>query len=122
MTDSRSDRITLPLKRVFGVDDSALDVDDLTPSSLLYQPPRRTSLASISRFSIPRKPSFPTRWRTNQDEEIQTPLSPPPERPPIPSALVYPTEVYTTPLPVLSMIVLSIVIIISSELHSSQYL
>lgn len=108
MADPRPNRIPLPPKRVFGIDDSALDVDDFTPSSLVYQQPRRTSRVSVGRLSLPRKPSFITRWSANQDEEIGPSLTLPSERPPIPSALAQATEVSATPLPVLSMIVLSI--------------
>ncbi|EKM57989.1 uncharacterized protein PHACADRAFT_251932 [Phanerochaete carnosa HHB-10118-sp] len=55
------------------------------------------------------RPSFVTRWRrTAEDEEMGAVSTPKSERPPIPSALQPPPEMCATPLPALSMIVLSI--------------
>jgi hypothetical protein len=87
------------------VDESALEVDD-TPDST------STARRILGRVSFGagshHRPSFAARWRDTTDEEgaVATPMS---ERPPIPSALQSAGEAYTTPLPVLSMIVLSIV-------------
>ena len=53
------------------------------------------------------RPSFIDRWKSQAaDEEANVPASP---KPAIPSALQPPPEVYSTPLPLLSMVVLSIV-------------
>lgn len=63
----------------------------------------------IARLSPGRqKSSFASLWRRGQDEEDGTKLTVP-EQPTIPSALETKSEFYGTPLPIPSMIVLSIV-------------
>ncbi|OCH86843.1 major facilitator superfamily MFS-1 [Obba rivulosa] len=91
-------------KRTFGTDESALDVED--ESSRSPRAPRATGRASASRNSA--RPSFIRRWRGVTDEENGEAQFPIPDKPAIPSALQPAGEVYATPLPVLSMIVLSI--------------
>ncbi|KAI0642721.1 major facilitator MFS-1 [Trametes meyenii] len=98
----------MPPRRVFGPGDSALDVDedaaDVQTGGLqgTRRPSRRMSFSRLMH-----KPSILSRWSRAGDEEsggiVQTP-----ERPAIPSALQPPGEVYATPLPTLSMTVLSI--------------
>ncbi|KAI0316321.1 hypothetical protein OF83DRAFT_1173001 [Amylostereum chailletii] len=92
-------------RRVFGQDDSALtDADEDSP-----HPPRRApGRISFSRLHRP--------WRgvaVGDIEDGEGPPSPAPsDRPPIPSALQSAGEAsYTTPLPTLSMIVLSITLL-----------
>lgn len=94
-------------RRVFGVDESALDVND-TPGSAAGREQHRVQ-GRVSFNQSQRKPSFISRWRRNQDEEDGLGPTSPAERPPIPSALEPKGESYSTPLPTLSMIVLSIV-------------
>lgn len=86
--------------RVFGIDESS-------SPSVSDQQPRRASRIAFS--PLPHKPSLIGRWRGTQDEETGGPSTPPSDRPLIPSALAQSTEVYSTPLPTLSMVVLSIV-------------
>ncbi|KAA1472420.1 major facilitator superfamily MFS-1 [Dentipellis sp. KUC8613] len=90
-------------RRVFGVDDSAVTDDD-APAA---QP--RPGRLSFARFT--NRPSWMSNWRSTNDEENAQPGTPQPERPPIPSALQQASEAYSTPLPKLSMIVLSIVLL-----------
>ncbi|KAI0760328.1 major facilitator superfamily MFS-1 [Fomes fomentarius] len=94
----------MPPSRVFGPGDTALDVDNDTQAAHGngYQPMLQRASERMS--GIVRKPSILSRWRG--DEESGT--SQTPERPAIPSALQTSGEAYSTPLPVLSMIVLSI--------------
>jgi hypothetical protein len=94
-------------RRSFGIDESALDDNSDTPASLSGGEQRRI-LGRVSFNQSQHKPSFTSRWRSGQDEEggIAAEV---PGRPPIPSALEPKGESYSTPLPVLSMIVLSIV-------------
>lgn len=100
MTTPRANRISLP-HRSFGVDESALDDDNDTPqrdgSSL------RRVLGRISFGNSMRRPSFASRLRAGADSPA------PSERPPVPTVMQPAGEVYQTPLPILSMIVLSIV-------------
>ena len=63
-------------------------------------------LERVSYSQIQHRPSFISRWRRTQNAEEGLGA---PEMPPIPSALEPKGESYRTPLPVLSMIVLSIV-------------
>src|SRR5262245_13817228 len=99
-------RFTKPPKRTFGGEESSLEVDD-TPEST--GSPARRFLGRISFGGASRhRPSFVARWR-NSTEEEGAGLTPMSQRPPIPSALQSAGETYTTPLPVLSMSVLSIV-------------
>lgn len=99
MTTPRANRISLP-HRSFGVDESALDDDNDTPqrdgSSL------RRVLGRISFGNSMRRPSFASRLRAGADSPA------PSERPPVPTVMQPAGEVYQTPLPILSMIVLSI--------------
>lgn len=106
MSQSRPTGSPSTPKRSFGVDGSALDTDGDTPGSLGDQP--RRVLGRVSFDHSQPKPSFIARWRKLQDEEdgrgstvVEPPL--------IPSALEQKGEAYSTPLPALSMIVLSIV-------------
>ena len=78
-------------------------------------PTQRRKLSERLSFTgvLRHRPSFVERWRTaGGDEEAglggEMP-SPKVERPPIPSALQPTSEVYSTPLPMISMTVLSIV-------------
>ncbi|TFK38100.1 hypothetical protein BDQ12DRAFT_683974 [Crucibulum laeve] len=88
--------------RSFGPQDSALYNDNDTP--LREQTGARRILGRISFGSIRRRPSFLSRLRGGDEEGLVTPGS---DQPPIPSMQIS-GEAYTTPLPVLSMIVLSI--------------
>ncbi|KAG2059734.1 hypothetical protein BDR06DRAFT_905245 [Suillus hirtellus] len=89
--------LNAPPRRFFGMRNDTEQDDD--PSG----PERSTRRAS---GGIHRKQSFVSRWRTNTDVEsaIKSPIL---ERPPIPNALRG-SESDSTPLPALSMIVLSI--------------
>ncbi|KAK0192977.1 hypothetical protein F5146DRAFT_1102675 [Armillaria mellea] len=99
MTTPQTNRISLP-HRSFGVDESALDDENDTPqrdgSSL------RRVLGRISFGNSMRRPSFASRLRAGADSPA------PSERPPVPTVMQPAGEVYQTPLPILSMIVLSI--------------
>jgi|SRR3984957_10623757 len=99
----------MPPRRSFGlaVNESALD-DDEAPS-IVERPLARRVLGRLSSDQSQHRPSFTARWRNNQDAESGRTLSHVGERPPIPSALQPSGETYSTPLPALSMIVLSIV-------------
>lgn len=92
-------------RRTFGVNESALDANS-TPGS----PPsdERHVLGRTSFSQAHHRPSFISRWGRGQDEEVgvNPAVS---DRPAIPSALEPKGETYSTPLPVLSMVVLSIV-------------
>ncbi|KIK56864.1 hypothetical protein GYMLUDRAFT_46768 [Collybiopsis luxurians FD-317 M1] len=90
-------------RRTFGADDSALDDTDATPtrSSL------RRALSRISLGSL-RRPSFI--FKNGSDSEGGV-FSPSVERARIPSVSQPAPEAYATPLPVLSMIVLSITLL-----------
>ncbi|KII87638.1 hypothetical protein PLICRDRAFT_42144 [Plicaturopsis crispa FD-325 SS-3] len=85
-------------RRSFGVNESALDDND-TPND---QPTARRLFGRLSFNRSQHRSS----WRAVPDEEGGE--GPADERPPIPSALQTPGEAYTTPLPALSMVVLSI--------------
>ncbi|RDX45232.1 major facilitator superfamily MFS-1 [Lentinus brumalis] len=99
----------MPPRRVFGPGDSALDADSDAPGiqDEVSRGGRRPS-ARVSFSGLVRKPSILSRWSRNGvgDEESGTTATP--DRPAIPSALQPPGEAYATPLPALSMIVLSI--------------
>ena len=94
-----------PPARVFGgADDAFFAADgDSTDPTITARP--RPGRISFSRQSLA------ARWRGAGDEEAAAvpALTPTSERPPIPSALQQSAETYTTPLPLLPMIVLSIV-------------
>lgn len=89
--------------RTLGMDHSALDaIDDNQESSTI----RRV----VSKLSFNKDGhSLASRWKNLQNAEGSTPAS---ERAPIPTMMQTQNEVYATPLPVLSMIVLSIVSLI----------
>lgn len=98
-----------PPRRVFGPGDSALDADeDQLGEDALRGQPRPGGRVSFS--GLVRKPSLISRWRgRGNDEEIGDAVVSHPDQPAIPSALQSSGDVYTTSLPTLSMIVLSIV-------------
>ena len=100
-----------PAQRIFGhpnTDDSTVADETLnaanttTPNSVRLQLSHRLSRISFTKRSI-------SRWRSQQDEELADGSSGMPAPPPIPSALQQSTESTSTPLPILSMMVLSIV-------------
>ncbi|RPD75611.1 major facilitator superfamily MFS-1 [Lentinus tigrinus ALCF2SS1-7] len=95
-------------RRVFGPGDSALDADSDAPEiqDEAFRGGRRPS-ARVSFSGLVRKPSILSRWSRHGGDE-ESGITATPDRPAIPSALQPPGEVYATPLPVLSMIVLSI--------------
>ncbi|KAI0654384.1 major facilitator MFS-1 [Cubamyces menziesii] len=97
----------MPPRRIFGPGDSALDIDEdsteVQPGD--HQGARRPS-GRVSFSRLVHKPSILSRWSRTGDEESG--IAHAPDRPAIPSALQPPNEVYATPLPILSMIVLSI--------------
>ncbi|KAM5531602.1 hypothetical protein V8D89_014717 [Ganoderma adspersum] len=96
----------MPPRRVFGPGDS-VDIDapgvQGGPSQGTRPPTTRISFSSLAG-----KPSILNRWSRTGDGDEESGIAQPPERPAIPSALQASGEVYATPLPVLSMIVLSI--------------
>ena len=102
----------MPPRRIFGPGDSALDIDEdsteVQPGD--HQGARRPS-GRVSFSRLVHKPSILSRWSRTGDEESG--IAHAPDRPAIPSALQPPNEVYATPLPILSMIVLSIVCALS---------
>ncbi|PSS32052.1 hypothetical protein PHLCEN_2v2197 [Hermanssonia centrifuga] len=114
MSDPSSNRTAVPLGRNYTDEESALDADETSPSHIpaSSQPTqtRRPSGPGRVSFSKPlgRKPSLINRLRDGWDEEAARSQSPKSERPAIPSALQPSPEVYSTPLPTLSMTVLSI--------------
>lgn len=105
-------------RRAFGaIDDSALDDND----GMSTNERRGLGFGRVSFSQGQRKPSFISRWRRTPDEEEgmgRPPSTITPERPLIPSALEQKGEAYTTPLPTLSMIVLSIVRFLLSPIYS----
>ncbi|KAH9926841.1 hypothetical protein B0H21DRAFT_763768 [Amylocystis lapponica] len=107
MSGSKLTRATQPPRRTFGAEDSALD-DQESPSHLAGAAQGRGRV-SFSGFN--RRPSLLGRWRNSTDEETGAIPSPTRQRPAIPSALQQADEVYATPLPALSMIVLSITLL-----------
>ncbi|KAJ7682964.1 major facilitator MFS-1 [Mycena rosella] len=92
----------MPPRRSFGPDESALDDSPESPEPTGV----RRLIGRISFGNSLHRPSFASRWRNSSNEEgITTPGT---ERPPIPSMMQSSAETYATPLPILSMIVLSI--------------
>ncbi|KAF9010033.1 hypothetical protein BDQ17DRAFT_1273732 [Cyathus striatus] len=89
-------------RRIFGVQNSTTGNDNEAVQR--ESNGARRVLSRISFGSIKRKPSFLSRLR-GEGEAVSTPGS---ERAPIPTMMQSSGEVYSTPLPVLSMIVLSI--------------
>ncbi|TFY76791.1 hypothetical protein EWM64_g7223 [Hericium alpestre] len=96
---------TLP-RRVFGIDDSAVADDDLAHTS--PGPSARPGRISFSRLT--HRPSWFAKWRGEDGDEPPAPGAPS-DKPPIPSALQQTGEAYSTPLPKLSMTVLSIALL-----------
>lgn len=96
-----SDRPHIP-RRSFGVQDSALDDEETAQPGVV-----RRVFSRLSFGGSQHRPSFTSLWRSGDDNSgtPHTGL----ERPPIPTMIQPSGEVYTTPLPTLSMIVLSIV-------------
>ncbi|KAJ7906286.1 hypothetical protein B0H13DRAFT_2020962 [Mycena leptocephala] len=92
----------MPPRRSFGPDESALDDSPETPE----QNGVRSFIGRLS-FSQHR-PSFVSRWRNGGEDGDAAPTTPRTERPPIPTMMQPSGETYATPLPILSMIVLSI--------------
>lgn len=113
MTDSDTHR-TRPaplLGDVAGSSGSALDVREDSPATGPRRPipgqGRRPSGRVSFSTALHHKPSFVSRWKNAANDEETGSISSP--KPAIPSALQPTPEVYTTPLPTLSMVVLSIV-------------
>ncbi|KAH8103084.1 major facilitator superfamily MFS-1 [Cristinia sonorae] len=92
-------------KRTFGPQAPLTNEDEQAQDET--QSSRRPS-GRVSFSAIPRRASFFNRWRRGVEQDDVTPQSPKPDKPPIPSALQPAAEVYATPLPTLSMVVLSI--------------
>ncbi|KAF8889625.1 hypothetical protein BD779DRAFT_322787 [Infundibulicybe gibba] len=103
MSGAVPDRISLP-RRTFGIDESALD-DTETP----HPEPSviRKVLGRVSFGSSQHRSSFVARWRSGADGSGVADVSTP-ERPAIPTMMQASGEADTTPLPILSMVVLSI--------------
>ncbi|TBU39801.1 major facilitator superfamily MFS-1 [Dichomitus squalens] len=99
----------MPSRRVFGTGDTALDVDPDAQETQGAGPlgARRPS-TRVSFSGLVRKPSILGRWSRAGGGDEESGATQTPERPAIPSALQASGEVYTTPLPILSMAVLSI--------------
>ena len=111
----------MPPRRTFGPDDSSGgDASTPTLNQSSDSPQGRRNSARVS-FSALRKPSFTLLRRSTVDEETGE-GSVVPDKPAIPSALQQ-SEAYTTPLPTLSMVVLSIVsVILASGALSCDYM
>lgn len=118
MSDPSPHRTPTPQRRLNTIiDESALDADDASPvrvpgTTESTPQGRRPTFSGRVSFSgsIPYRSSILNKLKgTAGDEESGSIRSPRPERPAIPSALQQSPEVYSTPLPILSMIVLSIV-------------
>ncbi|KAF5381368.1 hypothetical protein D9615_008304 [Tricholomella constricta] len=105
MSAQRPDRINIPI-RTFGVQGPGGDAQDNAQEEPTLL---RRVLSRISFRSKRHRPSTTSQWDspTSQDGAAAI-LSPTTERAPIPTMIQPSGEVYTTPLPVLSMIVLSI--------------
>ncbi|GAW09029.1 major facilitator superfamily MFS-1 [Lentinula edodes] len=104
MNTPKSNRHSTTPRRTFGADDSALDDTDATPTrSALRRAIPRISFGSLHR------PSFS--FKNSSDNEDGIVVSPTADKAPIPSVTQPAPEVYATPLPVLSMIVLSITLL-----------
>lgn len=111
----------MPPRRMFGPDESSGgDAGTHTPNQPSDSPQGRRMSARVS-FSALRKPSFSLLRRSTVDEEAGE-GSVVPDKPAIPSALQQ-SEAYTTPLPTLSMVVLSIVsVILACGVLSCDYM
>ncbi|KAJ7211292.1 hypothetical protein GGX14DRAFT_520210 [Mycena pura] len=91
--------------RSFGRDESALDDTADGPA----QTPVQRLIGRISFGNVSQhRPSFASRWTRSANERGGSPSASSTERPPIPTMMQSAGETYATPLPVLSMIVLSI--------------
>lgn len=112
MSQDKPRQISLPPRRIFGTGEVAASGDEQPLAGGGAQQTVRRPSGRVS-FSTVKRPSFASR-STVQDEEAGLVIPPTPERPPIPNAL-QPGEAYSTPLPILSMFVLSIVCIASYE-------
>ncbi|ESK91962.1 hypothetical protein Moror_10388 [Moniliophthora roreri MCA 2997] len=104
----KSSRLRSTPHRSFGADDSALDDTNDTPTRSAMR--RTLGRISNSFGNSIRRPSFAARWRDG-DPGAEGVSSPKVERPPIPSVVQTSGEAYVTPLPLLSMIVLSIALL-----------
>ncbi|KAH7912166.1 hypothetical protein BJ138DRAFT_1061588 [Hygrophoropsis aurantiaca] len=102
--ESRPGNLTLPPRRSFGILNTGINEQSQNESGETNH--ERRSSRRVSTNQSQHRPSFVSRWRTQTDEESGG-RSPGTERPPIPNAL-HTKEAYSTPLPTLSMIVLSI--------------
>jgi hypothetical protein len=102
-------------RRTFGVQDSDVRESPERESNVL----RRVS-SRISFWSSQRRSSFTPWWGRKADDGAQELHTPTSGRAPIPTMMQSSGEVYTTPLPILSMVVLSIVrsIVLISRLKS----
>ncbi|KAJ3887384.1 hypothetical protein GG344DRAFT_55793 [Lentinula edodes] len=104
MNTPRSNHHSTTPRRTFGAEDSALDDTDATPTrSALRRAIPRISFGGLHR------PSFS--FKNSSDNEDGAVVSPSADKAPIPSVTQPASEVYATPLPVLSMIVLSITLL-----------
>lgn len=104
MSVSTPERRALP-RRSFGVQESGVQESPERESNAI----RRVS-SRLSLWSNRHKPTFVPWWTKGADESGEQELHPPASgRPPIPTMMQSSGEAYTTPLPILSMIVLSIV-------------
>ncbi|EGO03767.1 hypothetical protein SERLA73DRAFT_102048 [Serpula lacrymans var. lacrymans S7.3] len=100
-SNTRPNRNSTPPRRSFGVVNSPLDGSTTSPGpALANEPPGRRFLGRLSSSYSQRRASA---TRTDEEAAVKSSM----ERPPIPNALQA-GEPYSTPLPVLSMIVLSI--------------
>jgi hypothetical protein len=94
-----------PTRRIFGSNELAFRVHDDSPAVSTDQSNRR----AVSFDHQQPKSNFTSHRRTSRDDSEEIPPPTLLERPPIPSALTKAAETDSTPLPILSMIVLSIV-------------
>jgi hypothetical protein len=102
-----------PVRPSTGRADSSQETIQPVPGQA--SPTKKRKLSGHISFTsvLKHRPSFVERWRTAGGDEEAGPSgelpSPKVERPPIPSALQPSSEVYSAPLPMISMTVLSIV-------------
>lgn len=106
--DDRMSGPTITRGRTIGPHQVTLHVDE-NPARGVEQSPKPRSRFSLRR--IPFISRLLRRWGKGRDEHSQSRPSPPSERPPIPSALPSAPESYSSPLPTLSMVVLSITLL-----------
>jgi hypothetical protein len=105
MSASAPERRNIP-RRSFGVQESGVhEIPEGERSSI-----RRVLSSPISFWSKRHRPYFVPWWKNGADDSGEPePRTPTSGRAPIPTMMQSSGEVYTTPLPILSMIVLSIV-------------